>query len=77
MKKNERSDIFGQGKHNKLLKVRCPFCKHTFTPETIQIIGIREEQANFVILICPNARCRTILEIIPQYSVGTTKPNDK
>jgi hypothetical protein len=66
--------IFGRNKLNKPYKhVRCPFCKHTFAPETIQIVGITEEQTNFVILLCPSAKCRTILEIIPQYYVGINK----
>jgi len=77
MKKGEMKDMFGRGKLNKPLKVRCPFCKHTFPPETIQIVGITEEQTNFVILVCPNVKCRTILEIIPQYSVDVTKQNNK
>jgi hypothetical protein len=66
--------MFGRNKLNKPYKqVRCPFCKHTFAPETIQIVGITEEQTNFVILLCPNAKCRTILEIIPQYPIGINK----
>ena len=66
--------ILGRNKLNKPYKeVRCPFCKHTFAPETIQIVGITEEQANFVILLCPNVKCRTILQIIPQYTIGTNK----
>jgi RNase P subunit RPR2 len=66
--------IFGRNKLNKPYKrVRCPFCKHTFAPETIQIVGITEEQTNFVILLCPSAKCRTILEIIPQYNIGINK----
>ncbi len=77
MKKGVMKDMFGRGKLNKPLKVRCQFCKHTFPPETIQIVGITEEQTNFVILVCPNVKCRTILEIIPQYSVDVTKQNNK
>lgn len=77
MKNGVMKDMFGRGKLNKPLKVRCPFCKHTFPPETIQIVGITEEQTNFVILVCPNVKCRTILEIIPQYSVDVTKQNNK
>jgi hypothetical protein len=77
MKKAVMNDMFGRGKLDKPLKVRCPFCSHTFPPETIQIVGITEEQTNFVILVCPNAKCRTILEIIPQYSIGITKQNNK
>ena len=50
------NDMFGRNKLNKPLKVRCPFCKHTFPPEIIQIIGITEEPINFVILACPNAK---------------------
>ena len=45
--------IFGRNKPYE--RVRCPFCKHTFAPETIQIVGITEEQTNFVILLCPSA----------------------
>jgi len=61
--------IFGQNKLNKPYKrVRCPFVL-----ESIQIIGITEEQTNFVILLCPSAKCRTILEIIPQYYIGINK----
>ena len=77
MKNGVMKDMFGRGKLNKPLKVRYPFCKHTFPPETIQIVGITEEQTNFVILVCPNVKCRTILEIIPQYSVDVTKQNNK
>jgi len=58
-------------RHNRLTKslnVRCPFCKRLFHPEIIQIVGITEGEATFVILACPNSKCRTILEIIPQYS---------
>jgi hypothetical protein len=69
------NDMIGRDKLNKPLKVRCPFCKHTFPPEIVQIIGITEEQINFVILACPNAKCRTILDIIPHNSVGTVGTN--
>ena len=78
--KGSMNDMFGRNKLNKPLKVRCPFCKHTFPPEIIQIIGITEEPINFVILACPNAKCRTILDIIPHHSVGTvgtSKQNNK
>ena len=77
MKEGLMNDMFRPDKLNKPLKVRCPFCKHTFPPETIQIVGITEEQTNFAILACPNAKCRTILDIITQYSVATSKQNNK
>ncbi len=32
-----------------------------------------EEQTNFVILLCPSAKCRTLLQIIPQYYIGRNK----
>ena len=66
--------MFGRNRLDKLYKnVRCPFCEHMFAPETIQIVGITEGQTNFVILACPNSKCRTMLEIIPQYSIGINK----
>lgn len=71
------NNMFRRDKLNKPLKIRCPYCRHTFPSETIQIIGITEEPTNFVILVCPNAKCRTILEIIPQYSGGSTKQNNR
>jgi hypothetical protein len=77
MKKGAMNDMFGPDKLNKPQRVRCPFCKHTFPPETIHIFGIMEEQTNFAILACPNPKCRTILDIITQYSVGTSKQNNK
>jgi hypothetical protein len=73
MKKRVTKGIAGRATTKPYKQVRCPFCKHTFLPETIQIVGIAEERANFVILACPSARCRTILEIIPQYSAGINR----